>query len=241
MYSLTQNIKYSNMDMNNVFKVADLFDIFQDTSISHTRSLNFEEDSIYARYVWLLLEWQIEIKRLPYLYEDIEVVTLPYSNKGYFGRRSFYINSISQQEEFIVKADSTWMLYDTVEKRSARVDSKNFPYKLFPAIDMELEKEKFWVSSHHLPMEKLMEVDVDYSMIDTNFHVNNAAYVRTLSRVYTKMPYAKKIRVVYRKPLLMGDKFISHILKSEQSDIIFIKNQNNEECVFMKFTYDKDE
>lgn len=237
MYSLTQNIKYSNMDMNNVFKVADLFDIFQDTSISHTRSLNFEEDSIYARYVWLLLEWQIEINRLPKLYEDIEVFTHPYSNKGYFAKRSFYINSITQQEEFIVKADSTWMLYDTVEKRSTRVENKNFPYQLFPAIDMELEKSKFWVNTDHLIFEKMMEVDVDYSMIDTNLHVNNAAYLRTLSRTYPKMASAKKIRVVYRKPLLMGDRFIAYRSAFEDSDLIFIKNQNAEECAFLKFSY----
>ena len=146
MYSSIQNIKYSNMDMNNVFRVSDLFDMFQDTSISHTKSLNFEEDSIHARYVWLLLEWQIEINRLPMLYEDIEIFTHPYSNKGYFGRRSFYMNSVTNKEEFIVKADSTWMLYDTVEKRSSRVENNHFPYQLFPAIEMELEKTKFWVN-----------------------------------------------------------------------------------------------
>lgn len=237
MYSLIQNIKYSNMDMNNVFKVSDLFDIFQDTSISHSRSLNTEEDSIHARYVWLLLEWQIEINRLPMLYEDIEVFTCPYSNKGYFGRRSFYINSLTEHKEFIVKADSTWMLYDTVEKRTSRVEGKNFPFKLVPAIEMNLEKAKFWINTKDSVFEKIMEVDVDYSMIDTNLHVNNAAYLRTLSRIYPKMANAKKIRVVYRKPLLMGDRFIAYRTISENTDIIFIKNQNEEECVFLKFIY----
>lgn len=237
MFYVTERAKYSDLDCHGVFKVCNFFSLFQDTSIAHTMSLNLPENPLYTRYVWILTEWQLEINQLPHLEEKMEIFTAPYSNKGFFSKRFFYIPSDDNSIEYMVKADTNWILYDTQEKRTTRVDDKDFPYELFAPIEMKTEKQKFWVQAKNLNFEKIMEINVDSSMIDTNLHVNNTQYIQTLFRYYTDMQKANRIRVVYKNPLYLNDSFIAYKSALDGDDIIVIKNQKDEECVFLKFSY----
>ena len=94
MYTFDSRIRYSEVDKNAILTLESLIDYFQDCSTFQTQQGPADIAFMKERNVaWVLNFWQIEVKRLPRLCEEVVIGTVPYELKGMFGLRNFFMDT----------------------------------------------------------------------------------------------------------------------------------------------------
>ncbi len=94
MFSFTSNIRYSECDAEGRLSWVGLLDLFQDCSAFQSETLGVGVDYLKEkRRAWVLNYWQVRVNRFPAIAEEVEVSTVPYEIKGFFGLRNFILRS----------------------------------------------------------------------------------------------------------------------------------------------------
>lgn len=232
MFSINQKIRYSEVDKNGKLKLTNILDYMQDTSTFDTDKQGHDVNTVNAlNYAWVILEWQIEIIRIPKLYENIKVVTYPYNFKSFLGYRNYYIED--ENNEIIIKADSTWALVDTSTKKAIKIDRNIFSYDEENQLDMKLKKDKFWKNFDIKKATKVGDFYIDDFFIDTNGHMNNSKYLRIIEGYCTEIKNSNYFRIVYKKAIL-GNTYAQLYKYSDDSGYYYtFLNEELEACVFI--------
>ena len=117
-YSMNSKIRFSEADEDGCLSVPALVSYFQDCATFQAESLGLGYDFLAARgQAWILSSWQIEIERMPRMYEDVQVTTWAYEFRAFFGLRNFTLTD--QEGRVCARANSNWVLYDVAQKRPA--------------------------------------------------------------------------------------------------------------------------
>ena len=185
MYTFDSRIRYSETDENAVLTVGSLINYFQDCSTFQTGDAGAGMEWLSKQHLaWVLNYWQIDIFRLPRLYEQVRVGTVPYALKGFIGLRNYCMDSAGtvvdpcHGAERLAVANSVWTLMDMEKMYPARVTAEHASrYTLEEKLEMEYLDRKI-----KLPEDgDLFETDpvtIHHGHLDTNRHVNNGQYVR---------------------------------------------------------------
>ncbi len=176
MYEFDIRIRYSETDEKGCLRVPALVNYLQDCSTFHTCDSGKLNDLLQERNLaWLLSSWDIRVDRMPRVYEKLVVGTSPHERRGLFCFRNFWIRE-KDSRDFLVRADSTWFLYDASTGRPVRPPEDLFrPYGTpenvlgFPA-----KPVRFLLPEN---MERLERIPVRPSHLDSNHHVNNVSYI----------------------------------------------------------------
>lgn len=180
----------------------------------------------------MILSWQIEIIRRPELGENIISRTWPYGFKAFYGYRNFAL--LDQNEEYLVKANSHWVLIDTETGYPLKVKTEFMSgFQVEEPLEMDIEntrklqmptdcerKEGITVSRHHL---------------DTNNHVNNGQYIRMSEEFIPEGFEVNKVQVEYRKQALLHDHIVPYVSITE--DVITVALCDDEQKPYAILRY----
>lgn len=217
MYSFDSRIRYSETDSNAILTLEALIDYFQDCSTFQTQDGPATMEYLREKGIaWVLNSWQIEIKRMPRLCEEVTIGTIPYMLKGPLGLRNFFMKT--QEGEMLAVANSVWTLFDFIKGVPTRVTPEIVAaYPLEDKLDMVYEDRKISIPEGEI--FKGEEILVRKNHLDTNNHVNNGQYIRmAIDSLGQKTGKVVSMRAEYKKQALLGDVLYPVVISSNIGD-----------------------
>ncbi|MFW5864902.1 MAG: acyl-[acyl-carrier-protein] thioesterase [Candidatus Izemoplasmataceae bacterium] len=206
-------------------------------------ALNAESYGASAEYhlnqglAWVLVDYEVDIIRLPKSEEVLEIGTLPYSFKRMFGYRIYEFKHLG---ETLIKAKAKFVLIDISTKKVTK------PSKAMLDLFKDAFKEPLTLDFTKInPDQPTLLKQMDYTItdyaIDVNDHMNNAYYpfiaFEGLSDTMIEPNQVHKIRVSYKKEGLKNDNlFINYYAINEG---IYIEFTKHNECVNQIVLYKK--
>jgi medium-chain acyl-[acyl-carrier-protein] hydrolase len=239
-------IHYYEIDYRKKLLVTSLIDFLGDMASYQSELLGVGMEYLKENNLaWVLYKWDIVVDRYPVYGEKINITTIPYSFKKFYGSRKFEVKD--EEGKIIATANSLWILVNIEKKRPVRVSQDimavyGIDGEDDPVADIkDIEK----LSKHDY--EKIF--NVRYSDIDTNKHVNNAKYVSWAIEVIPMeiiLNYSlKRIVVTYEKETKYGDviKSITEIQKADDSVLCLHKIEDGEgkEVTVLETQWDRNE
>ena len=211
-YQITTNM----LDCTDSLKVSTFLDIAQEIAGDHAEELGCGfETMIKQDLIWVIVRNYVEIYKKPQSFKEIEVVTYPLKPRFVeFNRDTeFYHNS-----ELFAATRSTWMV---INIKDFSVKAPDF-FKDFDD-DQGFFKRRIrkLTNIKKEELEKVKDIEVTYSMLDHNGHMNNTRYldfyldvfrpktpIKTLQVEYTKQSFLDDILTIYKKEI-DGKKYLA--------------------------------
>ena len=205
-YQMTTNM----LDCHDCLKMSTLLDVAQEVAGDHAEELGCGfETMIKQDLIWVIVRNYVEIIKKPINFKEIEVVTYPLKPRFVeFNRETeFYHDG-----ELFAVSRSTWMV----------INIKDFSVKapdFFKGFDDDLGYFKRRIRK--LPvieksqLQKVKEVDVLYSMLDHNGHMNNTKYVDFYLDIFRPEFSVKTLQIEYIKQSFLDDKLSLYIKENE--------------------------
>lgn len=202
MYTFESTVRYSECDEHCRLSLVSLINYLQDCSTFHTESLGLGIEHMASHhFAWLLAAWQIQILEIPRFCDRITVGTWCYDMKRTLAQRNFQI--CNKEGRPLVKADSLWFTFDTLEGKPIRIPESEYAYLSDePRLDMPPTTRKLKVAGDWIAASP---ITVNESHLDTNQHVNNAQYVLMALEALGRELSPDVIRVQYRIQARLGD------------------------------------
>ncbi|MFW6339000.1 MAG: acyl-[acyl-carrier-protein] thioesterase [Alkalispirochaetaceae bacterium] len=170
-------------DRTGTLKPHSLLNYFEEVAQQHATELGFGYEQLKEQQqFWVLSRLEAVVDRSPRWGEKVTVETWPKSVSRLFAIRDFFIHDGQEESgegQPLVRATSAWLLMDARAGRPLR------PEKFLPQGPLLHNAEKSAVSE--IPGKISLEeseprlattVDVQYSDLDVNDHVNNSVYLR---------------------------------------------------------------
>ncbi len=210
MYSYDARIRYSECSSDRQLTLPALINLFQNCSSFHSEDAGVGIDYVAERDgAWFLLNWQIDIERLPSFCDKVRVCTVPYEFKGFYGSRNFWLED--ENGNMLVKAASLWSYMNIKTLRPMKPDAEQIEhYGLGEKLDMEYLPRKIALPEG---LKEEQPIDVRADMIDTNKHVNNGQYINIAMALFEQNEPGKagkpvkRLLAEYKKSAVMGDTF----------------------------------
>lgn len=225
MYQFTTRIRYSQIDSMGRLTPGAIIDLFQDCANFHSLSIGATIDYFKEqKKAWLLSAWQIVIDAYPAMGDEIVVKTVAYEFTPMFGMRNF---SLSAPDGTVyVRANSYWVLLDTVSGRLLRVTKEDA--EIYGQGEQPMEME---YAPRKLSIPKELEageaVRVMKCHLDTNQHMNNCQYVQLAMEYLPEDFELGQIRVEYKVSAKCGDVIIPYYQMGEDELAVVLKAQKD--------------
>ena len=209
-YRKTYQITTNMLDCHDCLKMSTLLDVAQEVAGDHAEELGCGFDTMIKQdLIWVIVRNYVEIIKKPINFKEIEVVTYPLKPRFVeFNRETeFYHDG-----ELFAVSRSTWMV----------INIKDFSVKapdFFKGFDDDLGYFKRRIRK--LPvieksqLQKVKEVDVLYSMLDHNGHMNNTKYVDFYLDIFRPEFSVKTLQIEYIKQSFLDDKLSLYIKENE--------------------------
>jgi len=207
MYYKNYDIRIYEVDENGKLSVPYLLNFFQDVMIHNVDSYGAGTDfHMQKGLVWVLIDYEIDITKLPYGKTKVKCGTIPYSFKRYFGYRKWEL--LDEDNKILATAKGKFVLMNSKTKEIV-TPSKDI-LDLFTDALKEPAVLKF--SNNPRIDSKILYRSNDIvrnTYIDVNNHMNNVHY---LSLAYNNIPsdilkhhQVSNIRITYKKECLLDD------------------------------------
>ncbi|MFC4652562.1 acyl-ACP thioesterase domain-containing protein [Lactococcus nasutitermitis] len=205
---------FKNMKISSLLAVA--------LQISGVQSTKLDRSDVWVaehyHLFWAVIEYELEITRLPKFSETITIETEATSYNKFFCYRNFWFKDAAGN--VLVEIKSTWVLMDKESRKVERVlDEIVAPY--------QSEKTSRILRSHKFAKKdtfenaELMSYPVRFSDLDMNGHVNNAKYYDWASDMidfdFRKNHQPKKVYIKYNHEVLYGSQIDAKMLLTELS------------------------
>ena len=209
-YRKTYQITTNMLDCHDCLKMSTLLDVAQEVAGDHAEELGCGfETMIKQDLIWVIVRNYVEIIKKPINFKEIEVVTYPLKPRFVeFNRETeFYHDG-----ELFAVSRSTWMV----------INIKDFSVKapdFFKGFDDDLGYFKRRIRKlpviEKTQLQKVKEVDVLYSMLDHNGHMNNTKYVDFYLDIFRPEFSVKTLQIEYIKQSFLDDKLSLYIKENE--------------------------
>ncbi len=173
-YRTTFRVGLFDTDFKNKVKLTSVCNFLQEIAGMHSDALHWSIlDLLKNGQSWVLSRLKIKILKYPKWLDEVVVETWPVRIDGLLCYRDFKIYNTSG--ELLMIASSAWLVIDFKTKRLVRpsniISFDDFvPDSVF---DTPLQKLKINIDN---PITK--QIQVQYSDLDMNQHVNNVKYVK---------------------------------------------------------------
>lgn len=234
MFQFKSKVRYSEVNSEKRLTLASLTDYLQDTCTFQSEGLGRGMDYLRERgAAWVLSSWEIVIKDMPKVCEEISVGTFPCSFKGFYGHRNFCVTD--SKDEIIAVANSLWVYIDYESKKPARI-----PEEVACAYESVIQEPiEFDWSDRKIRVEGVGEegtpVPVHSFFIDTNEHMNNGKYIMLAEEYLPDDFKVKRVRAEYRKAAVLGDVLYPIIYKKEQCVTIILADDKKVPYAVIQF------
>lgn len=231
MFSFDTKVSYSRVDRNGKVPLHEIMNYLQDCTNFHSEALGAGVEYMESvGKAWIIVAYKIIINRPIMLGQNITVGTMPTDFKGMFASRQFFIKD--SKGEYLVQADSKWILMDFQNRRPTRITEEDTAmYEVEQGFeDVKASRRMKFVGDKH----KLPEFQVKKTYIDNNGHMNNADYLRAAEEFLPENFPCHELDVVYNKEALEGQ-FVIPYLHQEQDGIgITFETPEGEELTKIK-------
>ena len=232
MYHFESRIRFSETDKERKLTLEAIVDYFQDCSTFQTEDLGVGFSYLLPRNLtWVLSYWHIIVEEYPTLGEKVQVCTLPYDFRGFFGKRNFFMEKDGRR---IVKADSLWTLLDMKKMLPVKVPgevSEKYPKE--EKIEMEYLPRKISISGEEKQAETLV---IQKHHLDCNDHVNNGQYVKIASVYLPENFVIHQMRAEYKNQAHLGDIIYPYIYREENKVTVCLCDEEKKPYVVVEFT-----
>ncbi|TPR24226.1 acyl-ACP thioesterase [Apilactobacillus micheneri] len=173
-YSEKHRVTYYEADFTKRMTLAMMLDVIILASEDHSDYLGVGADFVRKFGVtWIVIQYNVDINRMPTVDEEITVTTKSKSYNKYFAYREFKIKD--ENGDLLVHMTGLWAVMNYEARRIASIPSEivtpfgaekvNKVPKLMKPLKVDLDN-----SNHR-------RFSVRYTDIDSNKHVNNAHYM----------------------------------------------------------------
>lgn len=207
-YVNSYQVRSYECDRNNNLRMVTLLNIFQDMADAHAAQMGLGLEFVLEQgFAWVGSNYEIEIKRLPQIHENITMTTWPAEEKKLGAVRDFEV--FGEDGERIITASSQWILIDFKRRRPISLRENLPQYSIIPERALPTEFPKIKEVER---IDEQTKFRVRFDDIDLNKHVNNAVYILWASEAVapefrlTHNPY--KIAINFKKEGLMGEKVL---------------------------------
>lgn len=233
MYEYTGKIRFSEVDENLDLHIAALVDYFQDGSTFQSEELGIGVEYYKEHKVaWVLNSWQIEIKRMPKMCEEVIIGTFPHNFASVFGHRNFYMKTMDG--EFLAVANTVWTMLNLETQRPVKPSEEVVEkYGTEPKLDMEYLDRKIVLVGE--PREEAAIV-ICKNQLDSNHHVNNSQYVKMAVNYLEDETVFNRVRVEYKKAALLGDCLRPMVYERENAVTVSFFDENDKVFASVEFS-----
>ena len=175
MYTTHDRVSYSRIDVNRKIGVESIINAMQDCALFHSEDIGRGAAELAkVNRAWLVSAWHVVFKRRPAMGEYFDVHTWAYKFTGIFGCRNFLMET--PNHETLAYADSRWFYFDSESGKPTKIDKEEIEgYGTEAPYDMDYSSRKVTMPDD---LEKVDDIYVDPSLLDSNKHMNNGQYVR---------------------------------------------------------------
>ncbi|HCN75512.1 acyl-ACP thioesterase domain-containing protein [Pseudolactococcus plantarum] len=212
-YKKKYTVPYYESDANGNMKVPSLLNVALQLSGEHSFSIGVSDDWLKEtyNYTWVVVEYAMEINRLPRFTETITVETFAKSYNKFFCYRDYVF--YAENGEKLLTVSTTFVLLDIETRKVVRVlDEIVAPYKV-DKVSKIIRGHKYQELSTSECIEKIYHVR--FNDIDQNGHVNNSKYfdwmVDPLGFDFLSTYVPEKIYLKYVKEVLYGVDILSRV------------------------------
>lgn len=219
MYEFTKKIGYSDCDSDWKLTPYGLVDYFQDCSTFQSEELSMGEAFVRANHAaWVLASWDIRIFSLPSHMSTVRVATWPYKFNLSFGYRNYTLKG--ENDELFACADSQWIYFDLQKLRPIRLPKDvqdGYRNVIEEKLPYEFAPRKIALPEGFTEEEPFLVRQGD---IDTNCHVNNAAYLRMAMDYLPESAALRQIRIEYVKAAVLSDRIFPSVCRDADRIVI---------------------
>ena len=234
MYSFESMVRYSEIDKSEKLSNTGLVNYFQDCSSFQSESLHVGVDELAeAHRGWILSTWQIVIKQMPKMGEQVKVSTWPYDFEKFFGNRNFTLTA--KNGEVLACANSLWVFINTDTGRPVAPESRfKDSYILEDRYeDMNYEGRKISVPENMQLKEKFR---IRKCNLDTFNHVNNGQYIKMAEEYLPEGFKVGQIRAEYKLSALYEDIICPYIQVEEtERFVVDLRNETGRTFALVEF------
>lgn len=236
MYTFTSRVRYSETDSREFLTLPAIVDYFQDCGTFQSHELGLGVKYLKESHLaWVLSSWQIIVEEYPKLCDEIVIGTFPHSFKSFMGQRNYILDRSDGKR--MAYANALWTLLDTETMKPARVtDEMMEKYVLSQKLDMEYAPRKIIQAAGDGWMESWQDsFFVMQHHLDSNYHVNNAQYIKMAQVYLPEGTDVAQLRAQYRRQAHLGDKIVPHTAQKDGQYIISLCDEENEPYAVMEF------
>lgn len=201
--------RFKKMRISSLLAVA--LQISGEQSVSLGRSDVWVSE--HYHYFWAVIEYELDITRLPVFSEKITIETQATSYNNFFCYRNFTFKD--ENGNLLVEIKSTWVLMDQESRKIERVaDDIVAPYAS-DKISKIIRPHKF-LKAEVFERASQVRYPVRFSDLDMNGHVNNAKYFDWACDMidfdFRATHEPKHIAIKYNHEVLFGDDIVGKLL-----------------------------
>ncbi|TWT16616.1 acyl-ACP thioesterase domain-containing protein [Streptococcus sp. sy010] len=210
LFEYQLQVPFYQMDCHGRMRLAHLISLALQVSTQQSEALGISDQWLFQEHglVWVVTAYDVVINRLPSYHERLRIKTEPTAYTTYTCYRDFHI--LSESGELLVSIQATFVLLNYQSRR---------PHRVLEDIISPFGSEKW---QKRLPTYTYPEltkahsrlVQVVYSDLDLNGHVNNTRY---LDWFYDELPfdflthhYPSRIRLSYLKEIQAQTELTTH-------------------------------
>ena len=234
MFERTHRVRYSETDSSGHLSLASLIDYFQDCAVSHSNAAGYSHQTLLKMgAVWVLNTWQVQILRLPLEDETVKVITNPHDFRGFFAHRNFLLETASGERLAI--ADSLWTTVSPENGVPVHTpEVLRTAYGVGEALEMDYAGRK--IPLPRAEGQSFPPIPVRRHMLDSNYHVNNAQYVRLASDLLPEDFAFARLRVEYRAAAHLGDELSPTLFVEDGRCVITLSNTEAKPYCVLEFS-----
>ncbi|UQS85063.1 thioesterase [Apilactobacillus apisilvae] len=173
-YSENHRVNYYEADFTKRMTLAMMLDVIILVSEDHTDNLKIGADFVRQFGItWIVIQYNVDINRMPVVDEVITVTTKSKSYNKYFAYREFSIHD--QKGNLLVHMTGLWAVMNYETRRIASIPNEivlPFGAEKVNKVPKLLKPQKV-----DLDTANSRTFSVRYTDIDSNKHVNNAHYM----------------------------------------------------------------
>lgn len=232
MYYFESRVRYSEVDPQKNMTFGALLNYFQDSCTFQSEDLGVGVEFLQEIHsAWILISWQVVVKRCPLFGEKIKICTWPYDFGGFYGYRNFTIES--EQGEMLAYANSVWVFMDTESRKPAKIAQRFLDvYEMEPRFEMEYENRKIAIPKEN---RREREFLVHPTQIDTNHHVNNEQYIEMAQLCLPDGFEIRQMRADYRKSAVLGDTIYPLVHEEGGRITVTLADENGKPYALVEF------
>lgn len=169
--TIATTLDYQDVDFTGKIRISKLLE--QLSYVAHLNSIEnrFWYEEMMGKYGWIILKQRIKFIRPITIKDSYELTTYP----GDYSRVRFYRNSIIKvDDEIVMEQTALWSLIDIANRRVIAPSKLDLEFPNETKGDILLEFKDVGLD---FDFEFCNKIEIEYSHIDVNRHLNNVRYI----------------------------------------------------------------